>query len=101
MVVMYKVAKIEEWYAARSMTVAHFSMPNHLTNPPAVPELIQANATVENLVAEVTSLLTDQDRYDQMRTALAAIAPALNEHSGELACDAIEALLRDREAGQT
>ena len=97
MVVMYKVAKIEEWYAARSMTVAHFSMPNHLTNPPAVPELIQSNATVENLVGEVTSLLTDQHRYDQMHTALSAIAPALNEQSGELACDAIESLLDDAE----
>ncbi|GHA00981.1 lipid-A-disaccharide synthase [Arenicella chitinivorans] len=102
MVVMYKVAKIEEWYAARSMTVSHFSMPNHLTNPPAVPELIQSNATVESLVAEVTSLLTDQHRYQKMQRALSAIAPALNEHSGELACDAIEALIQDTpQAGNT
>jgi lipid-A-disaccharide synthase len=99
MVVMYKVAKIEEWYAARSMTVSHFSMPNHLTNPPAVPELIQTGATVDNLVAEVSSLLTDQQRYAHMRDALAAIAPSLNERSGELACDAIEALLKEHRTG--
>ena len=55
MVVMYKVAKLEEWCASRTMIVEHFSMPNHLTNPPVVPELIQENATVSNLVSEVVS----------------------------------------------
>jgi lipid-A-disaccharide synthase len=96
MVVMYKVAKIEEWYAARTMVVRHFSMPNHLTNPPAVKELIQQNATVENLVSEVTRLIEDEAYYSKMQAALSTIAPALSEDSGALACDAIEALIVKR-----
>jgi len=93
MVVMYKVAKLEEWYAARTMVVDHFSMPNHLTNPPVVPELVQNDATVNNLMSEVENLLLNERAYLAQKEALAEIAPALALNSGELACDAIEALL--------
>lgn len=94
MVVMYKVAKFEEWYAARTMEVEHFSMPNHLTKPPIVKELIQEDATVENLIKEVSLLLDDSDKYTHMQKTLSVIAPELSEDSGELACDAIEELLQ-------
>ena len=93
MVVMYKVAKMEERYAARTMVVKHFSMPNHLTDPPIVRELIQDEATVENVVKEVSSLLDDNKKFMHMQSILSAIAPALSEDSGELACDAIESLI--------
>lgn len=93
MVVMYKVAKLEEWYAARTMEVEHFSMPNHLCNPPIVTELIQERATSANLVAEVSALLDSDEKYQAMQSVLAEIAPSLSEDSGELACDAIEKLI--------
>lgn len=96
MVVMYKVANYEEWLAARTMVVKHFSMPNHLTDPPIVTELIQANANVENMVSEVSSLLEDTQKYAHMKSVLSTIAPNLSEDSGELACDAIEQLLEER-----
>lgn len=98
MVVMYKVSKLEEWYAARTMAVEHFSMPNHLIKPAIVPELIQLNATVENAVKELATLLDDEDQYASMQADLATIAPSLSEDSGELACDAIETLLANRRA---
>lgn len=93
MIVMYKISKLSEVYASRTMVVKHFSMPNHLTNPPIVPELIQENATVENMVVEVSRLIDDSDYYRHMQTTLAAIAPELDEESGELACDAIEQVI--------
>ena len=68
-------------------------MPNHLTSPPAVKELIREHATVENLLKEVGRLLDDKKYYQTMQTALAEVAPALNENSGELACIAIEELI--------
>ena len=95
MVVMYKVSKFNEWYAAQTMVVEHFSMPNHLTNPPVVPELIQSAATADNLIAELERLMQDQQHYQSMKNALAAIAPELDEDSGQLACDAIESLLKE------
>ena len=93
MVVMYKVAKFEEWYAARTMIVEHFSMPNHLTDPPVVPELIQKRATADNLVREVRELLDKPAAYERQQEALSEIAPKLSEDSGRLACEAIEAML--------
>ena len=71
-------------------------MPNHLTDPPIVPELIQADATPEKLIEEVSALLASNERYQAMQSALASIAPSLSEDSGELACDAIEALINDQ-----
>ena len=97
MVVMYKVSKLSEMYAARTMVVKHFSMPNHLTSPPIVPELIQENATVENMVAEVGKLLDQPKYYQHMHTTLAEIAPALNQESGRLACDAIEQVIKEHQ----
>ncbi|MGK0374313.1 MAG: lipid-A-disaccharide synthase [Arenicella sp.] len=94
MVVMYKVSKFEEWYAARTMEVEHFSMPNHLTDPPIVTELIQDQATAANMVSAVSNLLDDQGAYQAMHNVLAELAPRLSEDSGELACDAIESLLK-------
>ena len=96
MVVMYKVSKISELIARPLMTVAYFSMPNHLTDPPAVPELIQQNATVDNMVQEVQKLLNDADYYRTMQGALQKIAPMLNADSGQLACAAIEQLLESK-----
>lgn len=93
MVVMYKVPKLEEWYAARTMIVKHFSMPNHLTQAPVVPELIQENANVENLVSNVVRLLVDSKVYAEQYQVLKTIAPMLSENSGQLACDAIRHLL--------
>jgi lipid-A-disaccharide synthase len=95
MVVMYKVSKLTEMIASRTMVVDHYSMPNHLTSPPAVKELIQEEATVKNLLAEVGRLLDDEQYYQTMQMALAQIAPTLNENSGELACLAIEELLAE------
>ncbi len=93
MIVMYKVAKVEEWYAARSMVVTHYSMPNHLTNPPVVTELIQENATSENLNREFTRLVEEKNYYQSQKAALSNIAPVLNQDSGKLAVDAIERLI--------
>jgi len=89
MVVMYKVSKFTQWYASRTMVVAHYSMPNHLINPPIVPELIQDEATLENTVFHLSRLIDDPDYYENMHKALSEIAPALHEESGQLACDAI------------
>jgi len=96
MVVMYKVDRFNEWYASRTMEVEHFSMPNHLIKPPIVTELIQENATSENMVSEVSMLLDSPEAYQSMQNSLATLAPMLSEDSGELACDAIEVLLNKR-----
>ena len=96
MVVMYKVSKLSAFVFKNSITVEHYSMPNHLINPPIVPELIQDEATAENLVDEVNKLLSDNELYQKTYRALREIAPSLSANSGELACQAIEQLLSNK-----
>jgi len=96
MVVMYKVSWLSAFVFGRTITVEHYSMPNHLTEPPAVVELIQGQATKGNLVIEVSRLLTDKLYFKQMGDALAQITPRLTRNSSALACDAIEALIAGR-----
>ena len=93
MVVMYKMAWLTIALYKHTVTVEHFSMPNHLTDPPAVPELIQDSATAENLIVEVERLLDSPEHYQSMQSTLAEIAPALSQDSGNLACDAIVQML--------
>lgn len=100
MIVLYKVSKLSAWVYKNSITVEHYSMPNHLTNPPIVPELIQDNATVNNLVLEAQKLLIDEERFTSMQTALAQIAPDLNKNSGQLICSAITELLNKKKASK-
>jgi lipid-A-disaccharide synthase len=93
MVVMYKVSKLSAWVYKNSIVVDHYSMPNHLTNPPVVKELIQDEANCDNLVKEVTKLLENENYYRSMHEALRGIRPALTTDSGRLASDAIEQLI--------
>ncbi len=94
MVVMYKVSALTAWHAGRTMQVSHYSMPNHLTSPPAVREFVQEQATVENLVTEVSKLLQDGHYFMQMQQALAAIAPELDRDFGLLSAQAIEGIVQ-------
>lgn len=94
MVVMYQVSKLTAWHAGRTMQVAHYSMPNHLTSPPAVREFVQEQATVENLVTEVSKLLQEPHYFARMQHALAAIAPELDRDFGLLSAQAIERLVQ-------
>jgi lipid-A-disaccharide synthase len=94
MVVVYKMAWLTIFLYKHTVTVEHFSMPNHLTKPPAVRELIQDNATTENLVAELKRLIDQGDYYANMRSALSAIVTDLNQDSSKLATDAIFELVQ-------
>jgi lipid-A-disaccharide synthase len=93
MIVMYKVAWLSALVFGRTIRVTHFSMPNHLTKPPVVPELMQEHATAENLEKEVRKMLDDADYRENMRLQLSKIAPTLSTNAAEIAAQAIFELL--------
>lgn len=93
MVVMYRVSWASLVMVKMTRTVDYFSMPNHLTDTPVVPELMQDNATSDNLVNEVSKLLDDEVLFEQTKKTLATILPRLKTDSGELASQAIFSLL--------
>lgn len=93
MVVMYRVSLASLIMVKMTRTVDYFSMPNHLTDTPVVPELLQDEATSDNLVTEVSKLLDDKKLFEQTKQTLATILPSLKTDSGELASQAIFSLL--------
>lgn len=77
MVAFYKVRRLT-YFAAKMLVKTRFvAMPNILLNERVVPELLQEAFTVESLVAEVSSLLDDPQRIDEMRRNLARIPAVL------------------------
>jgi lipid-A-disaccharide synthase len=96
MVVMYKMDWLTILLFKHTVQVAHFSMPNQLTDPPIVPELIQEAATAENLQAELVKLLDDPAHFREVTKTLSAIAPDLSMDSGNLAYQAINEMLESK-----
>jgi len=69
-VAFYKVNPLS-WSAGRHLVkVPFFSMVNLIAQRRVIPELIQHNMTPEKLVAEVSLLLTDETRVNEMRAGL-------------------------------
>lgn len=88
MIVAYKVSALSYAIYSRLVNIKHFSLPNLLSDVPIVPELIQADATVESLEAEVNRALkygmTPQLRHDYDR-----IHESLRRGGGKAAAEAI------------
>lgn len=75
MVVVYKVRPVTFWVARRIVRVAHVAMANIVsddgTGRRTVPELLQGEATAENVAAEAERLLTDEALATDTRERLA------------------------------
>lgn len=88
MLAAYKVAPFTAWLIRRfkMMQVEHFTLPNNLANEVLVPELIQENVTVEQLVQGLQALFnepTEQAAYRQQR--FQAIHQQLRQNASERA----------------
>jgi len=65
-IVVYKLTAFSHWLMRRLRHVDYYSMPNHLLPTPMIPELIQHQATAENISQEVDSLLQDPDKVARL-----------------------------------
>ncbi|NKB61156.1 MAG: lipid-A-disaccharide synthase [Gammaproteobacteria bacterium] len=65
-IVIYKLGRISYWLMKRLRHVDHYSMPNHLLPKPMIPELIQDDATVENIVREVNEYLKNKSKVQEL-----------------------------------
>jgi lipid-A-disaccharide synthase len=64
-------------------------LPNILAGRKVVTELIQEQATVENIVSELSRLVTDQELRSNLETVFIEQYDQLNQESSRLAADAI------------
>ncbi|MDG2088674.1 MAG: lipid-A-disaccharide synthase [Arenicellaceae bacterium] len=93
MIVVYKLSWYTYLFARLTARVQHVSMPNHLTPEPLVPELLQGNANLDNLLNIAVPYIEDSEVRNRQSKALSTIASSLRRNSGELAALALSKLL--------
>jgi lipid-A-disaccharide synthase len=73
MVVVYKTSPVTYWIARLVVRINNIALVNIVAGKTVVPELIQGNVTVENLVKEANEILTNPQRMTAMKEDLAVV----------------------------
>jgi len=89
MVVAYKLAPLTYWLARRLVKVENVSLPNLLANETLVPELIQHEATPENLGQKVLAYFENPAIMDDLNQRFTDIHRTLRQGASQQAADAI------------
>ncbi len=89
MVVAYKVSWLTGLLVKLFAHVRYFSMPNNLLESPVVPELLQHEATSENLITAVSRFLDDPALRNDVSSRLATIYDSLKQNASERAADLV------------
>ncbi|MFT5062992.1 MAG: lipid-A-disaccharide synthase [Gammaproteobacteria bacterium] len=91
MVVAYKLSALTFWFITffKLMRITRFSLPNLLSGKDLVPELMQDDARVENVVREVSQLLDNPQEANAVADEFQAIHNQLRLNASERAADAV------------
>lgn len=89
MVVAYKLAPLTYWLAKRLVKVKNVSLPNLLSNESLVPELIQHEATAENMGQKVLTYFKNPVMMDELNQRFTKIHQTLRQDASQQAADAI------------
>jgi lipid-A-disaccharide synthase len=76
-VIVYKVSPISYWLGKRLIKVKHIGIVNLISQKELMPELIQDDASPENIAAAVTDLARDWNRRKRIVTELMGIRARL------------------------
>ncbi|MDJ0653246.1 MAG: lipid-A-disaccharide synthase [Xanthomonadales bacterium] len=95
MVVSYRISPITHWivHTFGLMKVERYSLPNALADSPLVPEVMQKQATPENLATEMLTLLRSEDRQNHMLQQFTLIHQQLKQDASRAAAAAVAELL--------
>ncbi|MGB5246820.1 MAG: lipid-A-disaccharide synthase, partial [Woeseia sp.] len=98
MVAAYRLAPVT-YFLARSLRlvkVRHFTLPNHLTDEPLVPEYLQSAATPGALADAIANLLEDSTRRLAIEKTFASLRDNLARNASARAAEAILGLAREQ-----
>ena len=95
-VIFYRVSPLTARIVRRKLLVPWVGLPNVLAGRFVVPELLQEDATVENLAQAVLNLYDDTLTRRRLEALFAGFAADLRADTGTLAADAVLAELRVR-----
>ena len=94
MVVAYRVSNVSYRLARLLAKTKIVSMPNHLMDPPIVPEFLQHDATPRNLMNAVRELLDQPGQVEAMRSTLLGIQTQLDMDTDNIVADEVLAAAR-------
>jgi lipid-A-disaccharide synthase len=93
MVVAYKMARLSYAIISRLLKVPFIALPNLLANEMLVPELLQDEATVENLGNALLSIMQDVDRVKYLQCRFTELHRELQRNANHAAATAVLSLL--------
>ena len=94
-VMVYRVSPLSWIFGRGLVKVPHFAMPNLIAGERVVPELVQDDFTVDNVVARLREIIADGPPRRRMLAALGDVArrlrigPAGGIHPAEIVADAV------------
>ena len=96
MVVSYKLKRLSYWIIKAMIKVPYVSLPNLLSNKMLVPELIQADATANNIAEQTLKQLSDDDNRQKLNKEFYEIHQTLKADANQTAANSIAQLLKQR-----
>ncbi|MGZ4998625.1 MAG: lipid-A-disaccharide synthase, partial [Methylobacter sp.] len=95
MVIAYKLSPLTYWLGRLLVNTPFIGLPNIVSGKGIIKELIQHDATADQLAAEITQILTDKAYADEMRRNLGQVKQQLGQGGGSknMAQLALEMLL--------
>ncbi|MEO9653729.1 lipid-A-disaccharide synthase [Marinomonas sp.] len=100
MVVSYRVNKLTYWIMSRMIKVPYVSLPNLLSNESLVPELLQDQATPENLAKQLLETWKSFVDDESIQQKYLDLHKMLKKNAGEVGAEAIISMLADKTAGK-
>ncbi|MCH8156195.1 MAG: lipid-A-disaccharide synthase [Nitrospinae bacterium] len=79
MVIVYRLNWITYWLSQRLLNIKLYGLVNIVAGEKVVPELIQSQATVENIVDAALNVLNDPERHENIRSRLLQVRGSLGE----------------------
>ncbi len=79
MVIAYRVSALSYFIGIRIVDVEHIGLVNIVAGKRLVPELVQQEATPQNMADALSDLLMDRERYDRVKSELTGIRAQLGE----------------------
>lgn len=98
MVITYRIPKTTYFLVKRRFYLPYFGLPNVLAGRFVVPELMQEQATPENLAQAVKTWLEDKEARAKLRAEFQDLHVSLRQNTAQRATDAILGLLQARGA---
>jgi len=93
MVISYKMPRVSAWIMRRKAHLPYAGLPNILAGEFVVPELLQEDATAENLAQALCNQLQDKEVRQRLESRFLEMHLSLRQDTARVAVEAILPLL--------